>query len=188
MMTNQTNIIKKEELFKAAYFEHYDKIKFFAVSYLHDFDEAENVAQDVYMSLWEKMEDLGVDSDPLYLLYTIARWKCLNILRRDKRDSLYKDGVIRHDKDSISAMALNDTTCLSLHWKEVNRLCELAIEEMSDKVREAFLLSRGADMTYKEIANKLDISQKTVEYRIGVSFRILRKYLNDYIKFIIFWI
>jgi len=178
----------KEVIFKEAYFKHYDKICYYAFCYLHNKSEAENVVQDVYMDLWEKMDVLQVSNDIKPLLFLMTKWKCLNILRHNKRDRVYKEGKIKHDIDSLSYFALLDESSISLYCNEIESLYTTAVEKMPKKIRETFIISRETNLKYKDIADKQNISIKTVEYRISSAYRILRKYLKDYIKFIIFLI
>lgn|SRR5574344_63103 len=188
MSQEHSENIGKEIFFKELYFKYFNRVRYYAYCYLRDMYDAENVAQDVYVSFWEKFDELHVSGEPVYLLLLMAKWRCLNIMRRDKRDKLYKNSSVKHDGDSIRYLALSDESSVRLQCKEIYRLYDLALSEMPPKTRETFLMSRNNDLKYKEIASLLNVSQKTVEYRIMSAFRVLRKYLGEYIRLIVLFL
>lgn len=171
-----------QSVFEEIYFSHFEKIRFYAQSYLHDQAQAQSVAQDVFLALWEKMDtNRDCSKDVVPLLFVIAKYKCINILRRESRDRLFKDSKNKHDEDSIMYTALTHSCAGTLYSREVEKLYAGALKAMPDPIRETFLYSRKNEMKYNEIAKKQNISVKTVEYRISYAFRILRKYLKDYL-------
>lgn len=188
MSQEDSGNINREAYFKEVYFKYFNRIRYYAYCYLRNFDDAENVAQDVYVSFWEKFEELNITGDPVYLLLLMAKWKCLNIMRRCRRDVQFKNSSVKHDADSIRYVALSDESSVRLQCKEINRLYDLALSEMPLKTRETFLMSRNNNLKYKEIAVLLNVSQKTVEYRIMSAFRVLRKYLGEYLRLIILFL
>lgn len=174
-----------ESVFEEIYFSNFEKIRFYAQSYLRDQAQAQCVAQDVFLALWEKMDEAWSETDATPLLFVIAKYKCINILRKESRDRIFKDSKKRHDEDSIRYAALSNSHASSLYSKEVETLYGKALEAMPEPVRKTFLFSRQSEMKYSEIAHKQNISIKTVEYRISYAFRILRKYLKDYLTFLL---
>lgn len=174
-----------ESVFEEIYFANFEKIKFYAHSYLRDQAQAQCVAQDVFLALWEKMDNNWEPRDVVPLLFVIAKYKCINILRRDSRDKQFKDYKKRHDEDSLMYATLSDFNSTSLYSKEVENLYSKALKAMPEQVRETFLFSRKGELKYREIADKQNISTKTVEYRVSYAFRILRKYLKDYLTLLI---
>lgn len=72
--------------------------------------------------------------------------------------------------------------------KEMERIIATSIEQMKENVRETFCLSRFRNLKNEEIAQMLDVSVKTVEYRISIALRILRKDLKDFIHIIVLFV
>lgn len=170
----------KEKLFKKSYFDHYDKVYNYAFRYLRNEWEAENIAQEVYLSLWERIDYVLESDNLLPQLYLTARWKCLNVIRDRKYDNAHSASQI-HTSSSIACLALKEQSSYLLHQKEVQHLYHMAMESMPEDVRKTFLLSRESNLKYREIAQEMGISQKTVEFRINRAFKVLRRYLKDYI-------
>jgi RNA polymerase sigma-70 factor (ECF subfamily) len=82
---------------------------------------------------------------------------------------------------AISEHALNDDNSLEfIISKDIENAINKAIKELPDSIRETFMLNRYNQMTYKEIAVHLSISEKTVEYRISRALKDLRSKLSPY--------
>lgn len=183
--------LTNEKLFEEIYREHFKKVKFFAYGYLYDHEKAENIAQDVFLALWGQMENLDKNGEILPFLLVMAKYRCLNWLRREKYHEKFKKKVVS-DYD-ISITALSEESSTSLYYSEIENLIYTAIEKMPDKVKGTFVLSRFKNFKNREIAQLQNISEKTVEYRMSLAFKVLRKSLKDYVYLIllfaskIFW-
>lgn len=169
---------KRKKLFEEVYACHFKKVHFYAYNYLKDNEKAENIAQDVFLTLWEQMDVLNGDGEILPYLFVLTKYRCLNWLRREKHHSKYAQERI--NCADISITALKDESSTLLYSKEVTGLISKALSQMPDKVRETFVFSRFKDFKNREIAQKQNISEKTVEYRISYAYKILRKNLKDY--------
>lgn len=98
-----------------------------------------------------------VEKDPLPYLYTIARNKCISILRRR---------AVESRQDYISLVAIEYEPSLSISRIDIRNMLHKALERMPRKVRETFIMSRYQGMTNKEIAQSLGISERGVEERM----------------------
>lgn len=172
---------RKQEQFEHIYIHHYNKVKFFAFSYLKDIQAAECVSQDVFVALWKDWEKIEIADNILSYLMVSAKNRCLNVLRKEKYGTDYKDINQKLSKESLNIAALTDSSSTSLYSKEIERLLFKAIEEMPNKIKSTFILSRFKHFKYEEIANIQEISVKTVEYRITNALKILRIYFKDYL-------
>lgn len=182
MQHNSTKSNNSEILFGKIYATYLHKVQFFANSYLHDFDLAKNVAHDVFVSFWEKWDDIDFEREILPYLLTLTKNKCLNILRKDKVAKKFQDfSKINYNKEFLDYIALKDSSATRLYSNEVETILSLTMNEMPDKVREAFYLSRFNNMKYEEIANMLGVSVKTIENRIMSALKILRVNFKDYL-------
>ncbi len=169
-----------ESRFDSAFKEHYHKIRYVAVHFLKEQEQAENVAQDVFMSLWEKREEVDFTKSVLPWLVTITRNKCLNILKNKKVQQKFQDRSYNMIMDLRVDLAESSSEFMLMN-SEVEALMKESMEKMSPSIKETFLLCRFKEKKYEEVAKIQNVSVKTIEYRIMCALRILRKDLKDFL-------
>lgn len=134
---------------------------------LKDFDAAEEVAQDVMVELWRRRRLLDLDLSLRAYLIRSIRNRALNHLRHFK--------VRRKSVTDVEALyeepLQSDQPIVA---KELAEAVQIALRELPPRCREVYELSRVDGLRYAEIAEALDISQKTVEVQIGKALKILR--------------
>ncbi len=170
--------------FDAAFKEHFHKIRFIAYTFLKEMEDAENVAQDVFISLWEKRKRVDFEKGVYHWLVTITRNKCLNILKSNKVQQKYLERNYNYAVDLMKDLTYSSTEFLLLN-NEADKLLASSLNKMSDSIRETFLLCRFNGKKYEEAAKIQNVSIKTIEYRIMVALRILRKELGEYLVFLL---
>ncbi|GAB1473783.1 RNA polymerase sigma-70 factor [Bacteroidota bacterium] len=175
----------KQKIFEEIYIRHYCKVKFFACSYLKDTSEAESVAQDVFIYLWNNWDRVQISENILSYLMVSAKRKCLNVLRKERYGRDYLEHNNRLTKEIFNYNSLEDGSSTALYSSEIEKIYSFAIDSMPEKIRTTFLLSRIKYLKYDEIATIQKISVKTVEYRITYALKILRGYLKDYLFFLL---
>src|SRR5665648_2471 len=159
-----------EKAFNQAFDIYYSRLCYFVDTILHDFDLSRSVSQQVFVDLWIKREKLQVISLQSYL-YQSVRNSALNILKHKKVESRYLSTL---DKDEPGEMTnLMEEAELA---DRINR----AIQKLPEKCREIFILCRFEELKYAEIADRLNISVKTVEMQISIALKKLRKELSDH--------
>ncbi len=139
--------------------------------YLHDGSLSEDIAQEVFLELWKKQDTIAVQISLKAYLKRAAVNKTLNFIR-DNRISF--DG--EEELPNLTAKMTPATE--QLEADELRALISQLVDNLPDRCRMIFLLSRFEDMTHKEIAQKLDISVKTVENQISKALKILREQLG----------
>lgn len=184
LVSRTTDNLTKEKLFEEIYANHFRKVMFYTYNYLKDNEKAENITQDVFLTLWEQMDNLDDSGEVLPYLFVLAKYRCLNWLRKEKNHEKYAQE--RKTVTDISITALKEESSVNLYSKEVTQLVGKALDKMPDKVRDTFVFSRFKELKNREIAEKQNISEKTVEYRISCAYKILRKMLKDYTLVFIF--
>lgn len=150
-------------------FERYKRVLYvFARNLTHDIDEAEDLVQDVFTSLWENAAVLELRGAISSYLYAAVRYKFLNLVARKKVRSDYIEAfqTLIDEGDYTIDSYINEKELISLIEKEVARLPE--------KMRKVFELSRNAGLSHREIAEKLKLSEKTVKNHINHALRVLR--------------
>lgn len=155
-----------EDAFTEIYSRYWKSLFQRAYSILRDDDAAKDAVQDVFISLWNRREVVEVAYLKAYLQQAI-RFKVLHFIREERTDSEF---YVRLRKVTTEIIADNP-----LLFKEQQNLLNELVNSLPDDCREAFLLSREEDLTYKQIAEQLDISIKTVEKRISKSLKYLRE-------------
>jgi len=167
------------EVFRRAYVQYYNMLYHLCMEYIHNQQVAQELVQDTFMKLWEIRRNLNSDTNLANFLYTVAKNKCLNYLREQqtiRRAQNSRDYLESH----FSIEALQESGDHWIHFNELEELIRNAIGRMPPGINKAFILSRYDGLKYKEIAQKLNISVKTVEVRISKALAILRKAVRDF--------
>lgn len=142
-------------------------------------ESAEEIAQDTMLWLWEHQgEEIVRTSLVKYLLKVVYR-KALNRIEQEqvklKADTRFYQDVIQDVLEETDLCAVD----------ELSRKLNEAIRKLPESYREAFVMHRFRNMTYKEIAERLDVSSKTVDYRIQQALKLLAVDLKDYLPLLL---
>ena len=135
---------------------------------LGDFEEAKDVVQDIFSSLWNNHADMPATRNLPGYLYTLTRNKILNLIEHKNVELRYASSFTDMVKEQ------NYVTDLVLREREMNAIIEREIDALPPKMKEVFLLSRRKHLSHKEIAEQLDISEYTVKNHIKGALKILR--------------
>jgi RNA polymerase sigma-70 factor (ECF subfamily) len=155
-----------EQLFKA----HYRPLCGFALGYVKDADQAEDIVQELFVRLWQDREGLSITTSVKSYLFTAVRNRCLNALAVKKRmrplDEETDDAPVDDERgeDELTERAAR---------------VQAVIEGLPTERRKIFRLSRNEGLKYHEIAERLGISVKTVENQMGKALKTLREELAD---------
>jgi len=149
---------------------------FFAQKYVKDFETAKEIAQDAFISLWEKRETIDMDRAVKSYLTTVIHNKCTNYLRDNRKFDQYILNI--ENLADIPEYEGADTMVEG----ELKTKIDDAISELPEKCREIFMMSRYENLKYQEIADKLDISVKTVETQMSKALQHMRLRLAEYIS------
>ena len=178
---SERNLLKRLKLgdtkaFEVLFSKYHKKLYNYVLSFVRDSFEAENVLQDVFISIWETRHKINEDLPIRSQLYWYARNKSLNTLRKSVNKQHYIDYISRIHTDTDS------TTEQKIDYEELNFFMRKFINELPERRREIFLCSLDEGLSYKEIALKLDISENTVDTQIRNALDFLRdrivKYFN----------
>lgn len=140
-------------------------------------EDAKEVLQELMIWLWENRVTfvLGTTSSLRQYLITSVRHRCLNVLRRQKKEILEESSWFEQEQDTFYEFI--DLSIVN----ELQSLIQEAIDELPPSYRQAFTMHRFQNKTRQEIAEVLQVSIKTVDYRILQSLKILRERLKDYL-------
>lgn len=163
--------------FKIIY-ERYWQLLYVAVyKVIKDEEEAKDVVQEVFISFLNRGTALEINGSLSSYLYTAVRYKVFDLISKKKVRADYLD--------SLNDYAETDnTTDQALIEKEIRTEIEKEIQNLPAKMKEVFELSRKAELSHKEIAETLNISDKTVKKQINNAIKILKpKFTNYYFIF-----
>ncbi len=166
--------------FERIYFEFFDVLFALCFQYTSDKSVAEGIVQDAFLKLWEVRESLLPQTNVRNFLYTLVKNLCLNHLRDQK--AVWKHfNQIKYYEYEYAIESLNRISGNYLEFKELSEKVDQAIEKLPDELKIVFKMSRFDELKYREIAEKLQISEKTVEARMTKALKFLRKELKDYL-------
>lgn len=169
-----------EKAFTLLFRKYYTDLVFFAVSYIPEKEVCEDIVQNVFVNIWGKRAQLKITTSlKSFLLRSVANG-CLDEIRRRKTVLNYETAL--DFNESIDNL---DTENYILH-SELSVLVDKAIRKLPKRYRETFEMSRSQGMKYKEIASKLNISERTVQDRIAKTLDMLRTVLKDFLSFLLF--
>lgn len=172
---------EKIRLYDSLLDDNYRKIRCYVFSILQNDDDAKDVVQDVFCELWQNIDSVEHKNIKSYL-FTAAKWKCWNILKKRKVVAAYKDDECKKAaSDELARVLLSASGMENAEDSEIIRIISDSLNSMPEKTREAFRMSRFEACSYKEIAERQGCTVKNIEYRIMSALRILHKNLKDYL-------
>ncbi|BEG97932.1 RNA polymerase sigma-70 factor [Bacteroides sedimenti] len=167
-----------EDTFDNVFRYYYKGLCAFASQYV-SFEESEEIVQDTMMWLWENRGTLIPEMSLKSLLFVIVKNKALNrISHNQMKDRIMKDMTQKFEEQFTDPDFYLENELMTLLSEAINKLPE--------EQRIAFEMSRMDGMTHKEIAEKLNVSPQTVNYRISQSVKFLHKELKNYLPLIIY--
>ncbi len=154
----------------------------FAYTITDSYDMAEDVADDIFIWLWENRLEIRIQGSVKSYLYRAARNRALN----SKRNSAYRyawednnrEYIIGLNSDSINS----DSTEKRIEERELGAVLRSAIESLGEKRRTAIRLRWMEELSYAEIAEVMDVSAVAVKNLINRALKDLRDMLPDYLK------
>jgi len=144
----------------------------FARQYVQDSDTAMDICQQVFIRLWEKRDTVDMHAGLTSYLYTSVKNRCLNYIRDNKK---YRSRVLDLECAETDELVFLEN---QQDGDALEQQIHQAIQSLPDKCRQVFEMSRFREMKYREIAEELDISQKTVEAHMSKAMRLLRESLG----------
>lgn len=159
-----------ELAFTEIYNRHWKFLYTAAYNVLRHKEDTLDICQSIFMWMWENHRDITIKTSLRAYLYTAVKYKVANLIRQGKvRESFLEDVLgseIRADEK------------LELEIKELRHFISQLINELPDKCRDVFLLSRDEHLSHKQIAERLGISEKTVDDHITRALKKLRASLG----------
>lgn len=161
-------------LFESTFKEYFQALYGYACMLLRDEEEAEEIVQTVFLKLWEKRESINIESSIKAYLYQMVYRDSMNHIRHQKVKQKHQH-ITQHQAAS-EPLQMDEG-----HDEELMMALKKALQQLPEKCRKVFLLSRYESLKYQEIADRLGISIKTVETHMGKALKHLRMELADFL-------
>lgn len=153
---------------------------------LHNMDDAEDVAQEVFIEVFRSVDKFRADSKISTWLYRIAVNRSLNFIRDNKKRKWFQsfNDAVESQKESLSQLVSenSETPEFSLESSQRAMMLHEAIDSLPEKQRTAFTLNKYEDLAYKEISEVMKLSVSSVESLIHRAKKNLQKKLYQCYK------
>ncbi len=166
----------EESAYNALFRKYYSYLCTVVLRMTHSKEQAEDVVQEVFLELWRKREAMEIKNAVKSYLHRSVVNKTLNKIRDKKLD-------FDQDEEKLDSVATMQSSPLQkMQGEELEKVIKIAYEGLPEKCRIVFSMVKHEAMSYKETAEKLEISVKTVENQMSKALRIMREGINKYKK------
>ena len=162
--------------------KYYKDLVLFSCVFLKERESSEDIVQDLFFRLWENRENLTIESSLKAYLLTAVRNSCFEELRHQE--------VVRTHQNYVmgSSNLIDYNTEHYLLYSDLNDHLQEAIKKLPEDMRTIFEMNRFKNLKYREIAEELNVSVRTVESKISKSLEFLRKHLSGLYDLILLFI
>jgi len=142
------------------------------MQYVRSREDADEIVNDTFLVVWDKQDELNLDSSIKSFLYTVVRNKSLNLLKKRKIEIAELDENFEVASNQISPIEV-------LQAKETEDAIFELIDKLPPKCRQIFILSRKEHLSNREVAQIMEINEKTVENQISIAIKLIRTGLQN---------
>jgi len=173
MDINPTGISEAE--FEQVFKSHFKALHAYACTILQEEAMAEEIVQQVFFKLWEKRDQVNIQQSLNAYLYRSVYNECLNYLKHKKVRKAHQSHTL------YTAGTASDQVSRKVIARELEEKIADALNQLPEQCRTIFQMSRFEELKYREIADKLNLSVKTVENQMGKALKIMRMQLVEYL-------
>ena len=173
--TLQLLIEGDEKTFERVFKSNYKALYSYANMIVRDHEAAEEIVQGMFLKLWERKEKLELHTSLKAYLYRSIYNDSLNLIKHEKVKLKYQSHALYTMKNE------SDNASDKVQLSELEKRLQVALNQLPEGCRTIFQLSRFEDLKYKEIADRLKISIKTVENQMGKALKLLRMELAEFL-------
>lgn len=178
-----------EEAFKAIFDQYYDGMCLYAESIIRNHQVSEEIVEDIFIYLWSNIGEMPILTSLKSYLYRSVHNNCLKFIEKEKSRNKHFEVADYLWEDADILFPFNEDIPLSgIIIKEIETKAEEVLQSLPDQCREIYILNRFKNLTYSQIAEKLDISVSTVKTQMGRAFQKFRENLKEYLPHLIFLI
>lgn len=160
-----------EALFKELFEQYWERLFRFCYMHVKNDEHCREIVQDIFLSLWERRENLTIKESIAAYLFGAARLKIARYYRDLSQNS--------HMPLPSDQAILSDETQEYIHFKDLNKALNQLIEKLPPRCREVYVLSREEGLKIPDIALKLQLSEKTVEAHLTKALKFIKVHLQS---------
>lgn len=174
-MLNDLLLIKKVKegdikAFEILFRKYYPPLSYYAVTITGISDAAEDIIQDLFYHMWKERENIQIFSSLKSYLYSAVRNRSLQYCERRKLDERYRGSNLNLGSQATEPDSLN-----GIEYRELEQIIKKSLERMPSRRVEIFRMHRFGNQKYREIAEALSVSVKTVEAEMTKALKEIRK-------------
>jgi len=162
-------------VFERLFVKYYESLCMHANKIVKDIDTAEDIVQEFFYNFWKNRESFTLKLSLNAYLYQSIRNNSFHYLEHKAVQQTYAEQVLNSYQDVLSSVSQED-----VELKELNKVINSTLAKMPERCSRIFRMNRFEGKKYREIAEILSISVKTVEADMGKALQIFRKSLKDY--------
>lgn len=163
-----------EKAFETIFRHYYPHLCLYASRVLKNTAAAEEIVQELFVLLWERREETEIETSVKNYLFKAVKNHCLNYIKHNQIKNEYSRKILAETNTFSPDDEIETQT-------ELFQKIEESISGLPEKRQEIFRLSRQEGLKYREIAEKMNISVKTVETQMGMAIKTLREKLRDFL-------
>ena len=168
------------QAFEKIFRQYFKNLHAYAYTFMKDDEQAEEIVQNVFCRIWEKREQLKTDGSLKAYLYRSVHNESLNYLKHQKTRAAFQ--VHFNNSDDQTASEASEKIIVA----ELDGHIQKALNELPLQCRIIFQLSRFENLKYKQIADQLNLSVKTVENQMGKALKVLRLKLAEFLPIVLY--
>jgi len=178
---NQDELLQKQlnagEVTALEYLFHqyYDDLCRYTIVFTKDIAIAENIVQDLFVYVWEHRKTIEIHLSFEAYLYQASRYKALNY-KRDKSRKEDKLPILVEQSNGRVSVGADE----AMEFKELNKIVWKAIELLPNRCQQIFRLSRTEELSYREIAELMNISISTVDNQVNTAIKKIKTHIKEY--------
>ena len=166
-----------KEAFDEIYRLYAGRLLAYCVQYTKCREDAEEIVQDVFVALWNSRRDIRQEETLRSLLFTISKHRVINAYRSTLNSPVYEDYVDYQNDLSVSE------DCHPMEYEQYVRIVKDAIRRLPSTQQRVITLSRFSQLSNKEIAERLSLSEQTVKNQLSIGLKALREMLAKVLAF-----
>ncbi len=179
MKLNDRNILKQLrkgdiKSFESLFHQFHQGMLLYAISILKNEATAEEIVQDVFYNIWKNRGEFNLKNTWQAYLYKAVYNNAIMYIRKHNKEILLGDNSL------INIEGTTDDPSEKMEYKGLRKDVEITLKKLPERTQNIFSMSRFEGMKYQEIANKLEISIKTVEANMGRALKAFRVSLRNY--------
>ena len=164
-----------DEALKLLYKKYWQPLFLSAYNVLKDKEACEDMVQDIFIQLWQKRASLVIKTSLSAYLFTATRYQVFHYIKHAAtRVELFQN---------LEEKFMTPAPDIPLYAKDLQEKIDKAVDNLPDKCRDIYKLSREQQLSYRQIADQLQISPKTVENQLSIALKKLRFALGEFLFF-----